>query len=79
MKIRWNPTSGRRDQVDGSPCYFEVDKGNGPTERMSRRQCYAAGFTKNDIDDACVAHGKRWVRCFRFAFPVKTPNRENEK
>ncbi len=63
MKIRWNPSSALRDEVDGSPCYFEVDKGDGVTMRLSKRQCYAAGFTKNDIDDACCSRASLWIRC----------------
>ena len=60
-RLRFNATSDRRDEFDGSPCYFEVDDGN-TRKRLSRRQLRAMGFTVSEIDDA-TANKPAWIRC----------------
>lgn len=58
MNIRFNPTSDLRDELDGSPCYFEVwDANSDKRLRVSRRQCRAMGFTESDIECACSNRG----------------------
>ena len=63
MRIRFNPTSGLRDPVDGSPCSYEVETSDDRTHRMSRRACLEL-FTADEVNCACT-HPYTWVCCPR--------------